>query len=444
MNMNFEEGRHLLARTGFMGTPEEIHSITRYDRKGAVTHLLDNLTSSAVTPPPPWVNLFPPSPKERKHRTPEEKKAKKKERRKQGLALKAWWINEMLTTPSPLTERMTLFWHNHFTSSLQKVKWPPFLYDQNVLFRSMACGSFRALLHAVAKGPAMMLYLDTQTNRKGHPNENFARELFELFTLGEGNYSEQDIKEAARAFTGWKLNRRNGAFQLNHRQHDKGFKTVFGQTRKFTGEDILNMAVGQPSTATYLVNKLWREFINQQPDPREQDRLAKVFQYHDFQIKPLLRELLLSPHFWRKENRGVHIKSPIELIAGTIRVFHPPISRPERLPQFSRRLGQDLFDPPNVKGWPGDTEWITTKSLLDRWQLLQRAIRGHEMGGHGSNMKRHSPQRHDHGPDWINQSSMKDIQTLLLPLPPVQNFEEKESMWGSVRNLILDPTYQLS
>ena len=438
--MMFEEARHFLARTGFEGTLDEILALAKVDRKTAVEQALAKTISSAGTPAPSWINSRPPHPRVRKAMSPEEKKAFKQERRTRGRELKSWWFQEMVVTPSPLTERMTLFWHNHFTSSLRKVKWPTLLYRQNVLFRRMAVGSFRDLLGAVAKDPAMILYLDTQTNNKDRPNENFARELFELFTLGEGHYSEQDIKEAARAFTGRKLNRRDGSFRIARRQHDNGTKTVLGKTGRLTGDDILAIALDQPWTAVHLVKKLWREFISDQPDPHEVERLARIFRKSDYQLKPVLTELFLSPNFWSQENRGVLIKSPVELMVGTIRLFDLPISDLRMLPRYSRRLGQDLFDPPNVKGWPGGTQWITTNTLLDRWQLLQRGLRGHEMGGHRHGMK---PMMDSHEPTWIKGTTIRELQTVLLPLQPVQPVSEGEERWQAIRDLVLDPTYQL-
>jgi uncharacterized protein (DUF1800 family) len=166
-------------------------------------------------------------PLERRAMSDDERQALRAQIREHALALKGWWYQEMLSTDTPLTERMTLFWHNHFTPAC-KIKWPPFLYRQNLLLRQHAVGNFRALLHAVSKDPAMLLYLDSQTNRQGAPNENFARELLELFTLGEGHYSEQDIKEAARAFTGWEVERRTGRFRFNPREHDDGTKDISG------------------------------------------------------------------------------------------------------------------------------------------------------------------------------------------------------------------------
>ena len=440
MRMSFEEARHLLARTGFGGTPDEIRNFNKLDRHSAVQKLLSETNRQAITPSPLWANSLPPPPRERKGMRPEEKRAFKQQRQERGMELKSWWFQEMVITPSPLTEHMTLFWHNHFTSSLQKVKWPPLMYHQNVLIRLHALGSFRDLLYAVSKDPAMILYLDTQTNSKNHPNENFARELFELFTLGEGHYTEQDIKEAARAFTGWKLNRRDGSFRFASRKHDSEVKTVLGKTGRLTGDDILTITLEQPWTAAHIVTKLWREFISDRPDPNEVDRLAEIFRQNEYQMKPLLAALFTSPIFWAPENRGVLIKSPVDLVVGTIRLFDIPIQEPMIFPRYSRRLGQDLFDPPNVKGWPGGTQWINTKTLLDRWQLLHRGLRGHEMGRHMHKMNRRIEM---HGPNWMDNASLEEIQTALLPIPPVQPIPGGEERWGLVRHLALDPTYQL-
>ena len=440
MGMTFEDARHFLARTGFGGTLDDIRKLTEVDRNAAVEQVLSGTLQTASIPAPSWVDSQPPHPRKRKSMSPDERKAFTKERRTKGMELKAWWFREMIATSSPLTERMTLFWHNHFTSSIRKVKWPPLLYHQNVLFRQMALGSFRDLLGAVAKDPAMILYLDTQFNDKSHPNENFARELFELFTLGEGHYSEQDIKEAARAFTGWKLNRRDGSFRFARRQHDEGVKTVLGKTGRFSGSDVLALALDQPSTATHVVTKLWREFISDHPDPQEVDRLARIFRDSDYQMKAVLSAMLTSPRFWAPEYRGVLIKSPVEMMVGTIRLFDLPVSNSLLLPRYSRRLGQDLFDPPNVKGWPGGRQWITTNTLLDRWQLLQRGLRGHEMGGHRHRM---DSKMESHGPTWIKEAELEDLQRVLLPLKPVHPVSDSEERGQTIRDLVLDPTYQL-
>lgn len=444
--MPFEDARHLLARTGFGGTPDEIRQWSAWDRGTAVATMLDHATTSAVTAPPTWINRLPPAPAERKRMDQAEKKAFREERKEEAQELKAWWYRELLATPSPLTERMTLFWHNHFTSSFQKVKWPPFLYRQNVLFRSQALGSFRELLSAVARDPAMLLYLDTQQNQKDRPNENFARELFELFTLGEGHYSEQDIKEAARCFTGWHVDRRTGSFRMNQGQHDHGIKRLFGRTGPFTGDDVLRVTLEQSHVAVHLTQKLWKEFVSDQPAPQEIERLADLFRRSDYRMKPLLQAILTTPQFWADENRGVLIKSPVELLTGTMRLFN--LSLPDRmvLVRAGRRLGQDLFDPPNVKGWPGGTRWITTATLPARWQILQQTIRGHEVG-HGHREGMGASIGDGNGmmgtADWLATEPEEILQVTLLPIPPVRLLDPGEDRRQVVRQLVLDPAYQL-
>lgn len=439
MSLTFDEARHFLSRISFGGTPEDIRLLMALDRPTAVAQTLVIPTNKAQTPPPPWIHRLPPPPKARKHWSVTERKAFHDELKTQGHELKSWWYRELMTTRHPLLERMTLFWHNHFTSSLHKVRWPPFLYRQNVLLRLHALGSFRTLLHAIAKDPAMVLYLDTQTNHKEHPNENFARELFELFTLGEGHYTEQDIKQAARAFTGWHLDLRTGAFRMELRHHDDGRKEVFGKLGSFEGDDVLSLTLEQPQVARYLVRKLWREFISDEPDPVEVDRLADSFRRKNYEIAGLLNEMFLTPHFWAPENRGVLIKSPVELIVGTTRLFNLPIEDTLQHIGYAHRLGQDLFDPPNVKGWPGGTRWITTSTLLDRTHMLHRAIRGHETGhAHGmGDMSRAQ------GAAWLATEPIDIVQATLLPLAPVQPLVAEEDRGQTVHQFVLDPVYQL-
>lgn len=439
MPLTFDEARHLLSRTGFGGTADEIRRLMPLDRKAAVAQVLTVPSNRAQTPPPAWIHRLPPLPRERTHWSEMDKRAFREERKQEALELKGWWYRELLATHSPILERMTLFWHNHFTSSLHKVKWPPFLYWQNVLFRIHALGSFRDLLKAVAKNPAMLLYLDTQTNRKDHPNENFARELFELFTLGEGHYTERDIKEAARAFSGWHIDHRTGAVRLDLPQHDDGNKVVFGKSGAFEGDDILALTLDHPQTARFLVSKLWREFVSDEPVSAEVERLASVFRQERYEIAPVLRALLSTDQFWAREQRGSLIKSPVELMVGTARLFHLPGEDPLRFVRYGRRLGQDLFDPPNVKGWPGGTKWITATTLLERTQLLQRSIRGHELG-HPATM---SEMGQTSGRAWLATEPIDVVQATLLPLTPVSSLPTGEERAQTVLHLVTDPVYQL-
>lgn len=441
MAMTFQDARHLLARTGFGGTPAEIRQLAKLNRDDAVDTILNSTNKDAKTSPPHDVMTALPPAEGMKGMTFEQKKAFKQERREEAFELKGWWYQELLTTPSPLTERMTLFWHNHFTSSFQKVKWPALLYRQNVLLRHYAIGSFRELLFQIAKDPAMVLYLDTQTNHKNHPNENFARELFELFTLGEGHYTEADIKEAARAFTGWHVAKHRGAgFAFNRHQHDSGVKHVLGKTGAFSGDDILAIALDQPACASYVTKKLWREFISDTPDQYEAERLAMAFRNGGYQIKPLLRGLLTTPQFWAPEHRGVLVKSPVELLVGTGRLLNLSMNDTVVLAKYGKRLGQDLFDPPNVKGWPGGTRWITATTLLNRWQLVQRGLRGADMGGQ---MHHHANMDEQHGAPWVGEESLETIQAVLTPIPPVTPIAEAADHWAVAQQLIMDPVYQL-
>lgn len=441
MTLSFQDARHLLARTGFGGNPSEIKGLMTMDREAAVESLLTGTNQLAFTSPPREILTALPPPQGMKGMSFEQKKAFQEERRDEALALKGWWYQEMLATASPLTERMTLFWHNHFTSSFKKVKWPALLYQQNVLLRHHAVGSFRDLLFNVATDPAMILYLDTQTNHKDHPNENFARELLELFTLGEGHYTENDIKEAARAFTGWHVAvHHGGGFVFNRHQHDAGVKRVLGRSGAFQGNDILALTLEQPACATHITAKLWREFVSDQPDPTEIERLAGIFRKGGYQVKPLLRALLTLPQFWAVENHGGLTKSPVELIVGTVRLFQLPIKEADVLAKYGKRLGQDLFDPPNVKGWPGGTRWITSATLVNRWQFLQRGLRGSEMGGHmhdghGTDMI--------HGPAWLANESVETLQAVLTPIPPVNPLPDIADKWRAAQELAIDPVYQL-
>ena len=212
------------------------------------------------------------------------------------------------------------FWHNHFTSSLNKVRWPHLLYHQNALFRRLATGNFAELLRAVARDRAMLLYLDSQTNRVGQANENFARELLELFTLGEGQgYTERDIREAARAFTGWMVNPGTGEFTVARRFHDTGSKTFLGRTGRFDGDDIIDIVLDQPRIAEHICEKLWRAFVSDTPDAGAVRRLAAVFRGSGYELRPTLRALFLSAEFRAPANRGVLTKSPVDVVAGTLR-----------------------------------------------------------------------------------------------------------------------------
>jgi len=249
------------------------------------------------------------------------------------------------------------------------------MYGQNAMLRANALGNFGALLHAMSKDPAMLVYLDSAQNRKGQPNENFAREAMELFTLGEGHYTEQDVKEAARAFTGWSLDRETGEYRFRPGVHDGDIKTVLGRSGHFDGDAVLDILLAQPAAAEYVTAKLWREFVSPDADPREVKRIAQAFRGADYDIKTALRALLLCDAFWARENRGTLVKSPIEFVVGTLRQLEvqPQSGLPFAI--LSAGMGQNLYSPPNVKGWPGGNVWIDTNTLLARKQFVDRLAR---------------------------------------------------------------------
>ncbi len=441
-----EEGaRHLLNRSGFGASPQEVTMFARLERAMAVDQLLAQAQSVAMTPPPGWVNE--PLSRRGEAMTEEEKVMRLEEQKQRGFELRGWWLAEMASTASPLTERMTLFWHNHFTSSMQKVKHGQLMYRQNLLLRQHALGSFSDLLHGAAKDPAMLIYLDGVRNLKGEPNENFSREVMELFTLGEGRYTENDIREAARAFTGWGVDRDSGEFRFRRNQHDDGSKTILGQTGNFDGDDVLDLLLGRPETADFITRKLWREFVSPVTDEREVRRLATVFRSNRYQIKPLLQGLFMSEAFWAGANRGSLVKSPIELTVGTLRTFElrPPDWRP--VIQVNRAMGQDLFNPPNVKGWPGGDAWINSQTLLLRKQTLLRPFVGPPMRGDAEADSRRFENRRArmelHLSRWLDQlgNDMVRATRLLLPLPadslPVGTASDRISA------LLQHPYYQL-
>ena len=377
--MGFDEARHLLNRTGFGASPGEIAEFSQLSREQAVERLLRPARMAAAQPAPAWVNEVITPQRQLRDAGEEARKVFQQEQVRRGFELRGWWLAGMIATPSPLVERMTLFWHNHFVSSQQKVKYVQLMYRQNVLLREHALGNFASLLHAAAKDPAMIIYLDSVSNRKGQPNENFAREVMELFTLGEGQYGEADIREAARAFTGWSIEPETGDYRWRPFLHDDGQKTVLGRSGNFDGDAVLDILLARPATAEFITRKLWREFVSPESDDAEVRRIAMRFRDSGYDIRTALRWLLLSPAFWSQEARGSLIKSPVDLVVGTLRSFQFETGDALPFAIVTAGLGQNLFAPPNVKGWPGGEAWINSSTLLARKQFLERLFRADEM-----------------------------------------------------------------
>ncbi|MEM0996158.1 MAG: DUF1800 domain-containing protein [Bacteroidota bacterium] len=285
--------------------------------------------------------------------------------RRQLRKLNLHWVRRIVTTQAVLRERMTLFWHDHFATH---VPLAILMERQNQTLRESALEKFGPLLHAIAKDPAMLIYLNNQQNVKDHPNENFAREVMELFTLGEGHYTEVDIKEAARAFTGWTTDR-SGNFQFDAEKHDFGEKTVLGVSGKLTGEQVIDILLDQKQTARYLCRKLYRYFVNDHVDPERLEQLTERYFRTGFDTGDLLRHIFTAEWFYAEVNRGALIKGPVDLIVHCMRILKAEYPRNFLFLAVQEALGQVLFFPPNVAGWSGGRSWIDSATLMLRMKL---------------------------------------------------------------------------
>ena len=306
--------------------------------------------------------------------TPEQRKMQNQGIRDAFINMSTAWMDRMADSPAQLREKMTLFWHGHFAC---RVRQPDAALSLHNTTRRHALGKFPDLLLAVSQEPAMLQFLNNQQNRKEHPNENFAREVMELFTLGRGNYTETDIKEGARAFTGWGYDYQNN-FRFREREHDAGSKTFLGSTGNFTGEDVLQRILAQPAAATFLVTKIYRFFVNDVPNMAHIEPLAGAFRKSGYDIADLMERLFSATWFFDPANVGTHIKSPVELLAGIRRTLNVRIDNDKTLLGYQKALGQTLFMPPNVAGWPGGRNWIDSSSLLLRLQLPSILFRNAE------------------------------------------------------------------
>jgi uncharacterized protein (DUF1800 family) len=288
-----------------------------------------------------------------------------------GLA--AWWLLRMLQTPAPLKEKMTLFWHGHFATSAAKVTNPRAMLEQNRLLRGGALGKFEPLVLGISRDVAMLIYLDSTENRKTRPNENYARELMELFCLGLGAYSEQDIKQIARAFTGWEV--RRGKFEFNEHQHDQGSKTFLGQTGNFDGQDAVRIVLDEPAAGRFIARKLARYFVWEDA-PMDDDfiePLARQLRESDFDIGAVVSTILSSQAMYSSQAIGHRVRSPVELAIGLLRTLEASTNMVQLAPRLGE-LGQLPFFPPSVKGWDGGRQWINASTLVGRANLMRGLV----------------------------------------------------------------------
>jgi uncharacterized protein (DUF1800 family) len=355
---------HLLRRTGFGARPDEMASYGQLGIAAATQRLLhpetvpDHLAEVMQDIGGDYINFD------------------------DQTSITKWWLYRMLHTQRPLEEKMTLFWHTHFATANYKVQNPNWMWQQNQTFRTHALGNFRDMLKAVSRDPAMMVWLDVEDNRNGHANENYGRELQELFTMGVGSgYTEQDVKEAGRAFTGWRIDRENNCFAFDPTQHDDGPKIYLGETGNFGGDDIIDIIVRQPATARFISTKLFRFFVHDTPSDADIQPLMSAYFDSGYEIRAVMTAILNAPSFYGPRVMYANIKSPAEYVVTLMRTLNAPMSTAEGSFNRVAEMGQELFNPPNVKGWPGGKTWMNTMTLLARVDYASRVI--NNMGRYG-------------------------------------------------------------
>jgi hypothetical protein len=378
---------HLLNRAGFGASAAEIEITRQKGLEAIVRELVDVPADALSVVPPAWAQ--PRNIREMRMGVraakddPAERKEKRREIRmmegEQILDLRRWWLERMMHGTAPLLEKMTLFWHGHFATSMQKVKDAYWMWLQNDTLRRNALGNFAALTKKISRDPAMMIYLDLQQSRKEHPNENWARELMELFTVGIGNYSEQDIRESARAFTSYRLDMTTQQFRSAPAQQDTGIKNFMGHAGPLVGDDIIDILVQQPACARFIGHKLWRFFVEDDPPAQMVEALAARIRTHNFEMRPILRDIFNSEEFFSERAMRTQIKSPVQFLLQTSKLLDAPLPEPAAAQNAMRQMGQVLFAPPNVKGWDGGKSWINTSTLLFRYNFANYLLNGDKM-----------------------------------------------------------------
>ncbi|SIQ88603.1 Protein of unknown function [Chryseobacterium sp. RU37D] len=356
--------KHLLWRAGFGAGISQLENLADTDIKILINELFSEKTFAYINYDTPDVEAID----YMNDKTPAERKKEiQKINREQNLELNLNFLDKMVNSKEQMKEKMAFFWHGHFASRVQNPK-----FNRQILnvIRKNALGNFKDLLFEVSQAPAMLNFLNNQQNKKNHPNENFAREVMELFTMGRGNYTEKDIREAARAFTGWGFDK-EGNFVERQKQHDEGTKIFLGKTGNFTGSDILNIILEQKPTAKFITSKIYRFFVNENIDENIVNKLSESFYQSNYDIKKLMTNIFSSSWFYDKKNIGNRVKAPVELMAGIMRTLPMNIQNPENLIVYQKLLGQMLLYPPNVAGWPNGKSWIDSSTLMLRLQIPQ-------------------------------------------------------------------------
>ena len=371
-NYSFEDAAHLSRRMGFGGTVQEIETLRKLGPAAAVENLMRATNDDGTED----------NPHDLEARFKELVDGGQSPNRATAIVVptvQAWWMYKLVHSTQPFKEKLTLFWHGHFATGLDKVRSAFMLREQNELFRRAGLGKFQPLVLAVAQDPAMLVYLDNDENTKDHPNENFARELMELFTMGvHGGYTEKDVQESARAFTGWSSTKNRGTpnapskFVFNQKNHDTGVKSFLGQNGNFTGEDIVRVVSNHASTAKFMTAKLWRFFVSETISDATSSDLVSIWTRSGGDIREVLRSIFTSAEFYAPENRQNLIKSPVEYVVGSLRTSQTKLGQAHDFGLIGAlgAMAQIPFYPPNVKGWDGGLDWIADTTILNRLQFI--------------------------------------------------------------------------
>lgn len=456
MVASFLNNKHLLWRAGFGPSIDQVDDLRNKDIKIILKEIITEETFSSVVYE--TADIEPVEYNDPKA-TAEQKREIQKVNQKQNTELNLNFLKKMTGSNEQLREKMAFFWHGHFATRINNPK-----FNQQLLnvIREKSLGNFKDLLFEVSRSPAMLSFLNNQQNKKDHPNENFAREVMELFTVGRGNYTETDIREAARAFTGWGYDK-EGIFNERKKLHDTGSKTFLGKTGNFTGDDILNIILEQKATAEFITTKIYSFFVNEKPDLKIIKNLSENFYQAGYNIKKLMTEIFTSSWFYDKKNIGNRIKSPTELLSGMMRILPMEIQNPENITVYQKLLGQMLLYPPNVSGWPNGKSWIDSSTLMLRLQIPQiwsglrpmeysaREDDDMDMGMKSREALNKSFKNPNITIDWtkvdraLNQKKAEDyliVNTASLDMNAVSQFSD-QSIKMNVINLMSTPEYQL-
>lgn len=419
--LTVDEARHLLTRTGFGASPDEIRAVLPLTRAEAVDRIVGGLSMPEPDPAPPEFVLQPVH-DDYVHRLGEDyapaammgavkivgddaeaDKALDYKGMQEMAQLRAWWLDRMISTRTPFYERLALFWHGHFTSRYFEVLGPRLMYDQLQTIRHEGARNFGVLLNGMLRDPAMLIFLDNAINTKGKPNENLAREAMELFTLGVGNYSEDDVKALARILSGNSVDFAGDWRYLDRKdQRDLGEKRFLGHQGRWTVEDAERFLLQKPQTASLIARKFYLQFVSSDPDPTEIERLAAIMRHNHYDMPPFLRAMLMSQAFWAPANRGQLVKSPVELEVGFIRTFGYAMPDVSRIVDMVKMLGEELFEPPSVQGWKVGMQWLNlvnerSEEVGGLWQCRGAVSRWLESGPRDL-MIRYSAEREGNAP----------------------------------------------